>query len=89
MEVELKPLQEFHLLRLEDASGVSGLGIVARGVVLETGKCVLYWRTFYSSISIYESLAEVESIHSHGGKTQLVMGCPCQKTKKKPKKKKE
>ena len=82
MNVELKPLQEFYLLREEDESGVSGTGIVARGIVFETGQCVLYWRTFYSSIGIYQSLEELEGIHGHGGKTKLVLGCPVKKKRK-------
>ena len=87
MNVEFKPLEEFYLLRTEDASGVSGEGVVARGMVLETGQCVLYWRTFFSSISIYQSLTELTQIHSHGGKTQVIMGCPGneKKTKRKTK----
>lgn len=82
-------IQEFYLKRIEDESGVSGTGIVARGVVLPSGHCVLEWLTFTSSIGLYKNLADVDEIHGHHGKTKVVMGKPpiedkTKKLKKKP-----
>ena len=79
-------IQHFYLERLEDESGVSGIGIVGRGVVLPSGACVLEWQTFHSSIAIYKNIADVEAIHGHGGKTRVVIGDPV-KTKTRKKKK--
>jgi len=69
-------IEHFYLLRKEDQSGVSGTGIVARGVVLPSGHCVMEWLTFTSSIAIYKNINDLIEIHSHGGKTQVIMGDP-------------
>ena len=78
--------QEFHLVRIEDETGISGTGVVARGCVLPSGAVVMEWQTFHSSICIYKTLTDVEAIHGHNGKTLLVMGPP--KAEKKGRKKK-
>jgi len=78
-------IKHFYLKRNVDESGVSGTGIVARGVILLSGHCVLEWLTFTSSIAIYKSINDVIEIHSHGGKTEVIMGDP---PKKKGRKKK-
>lgn len=68
--------QEFHLVRIEDESGVSGTGVVARGCVFPSGRVVMEWQTFHSSICHYNNLTDVDSIHGHQGKTRIVMGAP-------------
>lgn len=69
-------IEHFYLKRNEDESGVSGTGIVARGIVLPSGHCVLEWLTFTSSIAIYKNMNDLIEIHGHGGKTELIMGDP-------------
>ncbi len=76
--------KEFYLQRIEDESGISGTGIVARGVVLPSGKAVLEWQTFHTSLCIYNNVQDVEAIHGHNGKTLLVMGSPYPEEKPKP-----
>lgn len=72
-----KRLREFYLLRKTDVSGTSGTGIVARGVILESGKAVMEWvNSVHSSIAIYNSIEDVELIHGHDGATQVVVGTP-------------
>lgn len=68
-----EPMVEFYLSREEDVSGTSGVGVVARGVILPSGKCVLEWTSFHTSIAIYNNIQDVESIHGHGGKTKVVL----------------
>lgn len=62
----------FHLHRIEDASGVSGTGIVAEGVIFSNTKVVLSWLTIHKSMTTFDSLAEMEAIHGHEGKTKIV-----------------
>ena len=62
----------FHLQRDEDASGISGTGIVAEGIVFNTGKVALSWLSNLNSIAIYNSIEDVAAIHGHGGKTKVV-----------------
>lgn len=82
----MEPLKEFYLLREEDETGVSGTGVVARGVILSSGHCVLEWLTFTSSINMYKNIHDVEEIHGHHGKTKLCYGVPVVPKPKKRKK---
>jgi hypothetical protein len=85
----MEPIKEFYLSRINDESGVSGTGIVARGVILPSGHCCLEWLTFTSSIAIYKSVQDLEAIHGHGGKTMLIFGTPEDKKSKKRKRKED
>ena len=73
-------MRPFWLQRVEDESGVSGVGLVAEGVVLSNGWCALTWLTGNKSVAFYPSLEEVEAIHGHDGKTKIITGaelsCP-------------
>lgn len=71
--LKVKPLQCFYLLREEDISGTSGTGIVAIGSVLPSGKVVLEWCSFHTSVALYNNIQDVEIIHGHDGKTKVVM----------------
>jgi len=87
-EKTVNPLREFYLQRKEDASGISGTGVVARGVILPSGKCVLEWMSFYSSVNVYKNIEDVKHIHGHEGMTEVIIGVPPkapshQRTKKK------
>jgi hypothetical protein len=68
----IPPVRTFYLQRDEDVSGTSGTGAVAVGTVFPNGQCVLYWLTVVSSIGIYQSIADLEKIHGHQGKTKIV-----------------
>lgn len=69
-------LQPFYLERAEDETGVSGTGIVAIGAVYPSGICIMEWLTFTSSINQYRNIDHLKEVHSHGGKTKVVMGEP-------------
>ena len=64
-------MRRFYLYRIEDESGVSGTGYVAEGVCFSNGKCALSWTTKYISIAIYDSITDLDNIHSHNGKTVI------------------
>ncbi len=72
-------LQEFYLLRVKDVSGVSGLGIVARGVILPNHKAVMCWGMPHETITIFDNIGQVQVIHGHEGKTKVIMGSPPKK----------
>ena len=79
-------IKPFYLQRNVDASGISGTGIVAVGVIMPSGTCILEWQTFHSSIAHYKNIADVEAIHGHEGSTVVIMGevpPPPKKTRKK------
>jgi hypothetical protein len=62
----------FHLLRHQDASGVSGTGVVAEGVEFSDGSICLKWTTKLNCTGLYRSVHELIAIHGHGGKTEVV-----------------
>lgn len=62
----------FYLQRNEDFSGVSGTGRVAEGVEFSNGRCALSWLTPTTSVAIYNTIEELEHIHGHEGRTQVV-----------------
>lgn len=64
-------MRRFYLKRLEDASGVSGVGYVAEGTQLSDGTCVLRWLSATSCIAIYHSHVELIHIHGHEGRTVI------------------
>lgn len=64
--------RRFQLKRIEDASGVSGVGTVAEGVEWSSGKCAVAWLTEHKSVALYDSMAEVIAIHGHAGKTRVM-----------------
>lgn len=61
----------FDLVRLQDATGISGTGTVAEGVVFNDGTTAMRWLTEHRSTTVYESAREVLAIHGHGGATEM------------------
>jgi hypothetical protein len=63
------------MMRHIDLTGVSGTGKVLTGVVFENGKTVVCWKTFTSSINIYDSFEAFESVHvaNHGDKANEII----------------
>lgn len=62
----------FELQRDVDVSGASGTGRVAQGVIFDDGRCAMRWLTAVNSTCLYDSLADLERIHGHDGKTRVV-----------------
>ncbi len=63
--------RRFVLHRNEDVSGVSGIGVVAEGVVFHNGLTVITWYSQWKSLVVYQSLADLEDVHGHGGRTTV------------------
>ena len=61
--------RRFWLHRHADATGTSGVGRVADGIQWHDGTATLRWRTERSSTAHYDSVADIEHIHGHGGQT--------------------
>ena len=66
-------MRTFQLVRHEDETGVSGTGAVAEGVEFTDGTAALRWMTEFKSTGFYESLKEIERIHGHDGKNEIVL----------------
>ena len=67
----MKP-RVFYLQRDEDVTGKSGVGRVAWGIQFPDGKAALRWNTPTASTCAYDSVADVEEIHGHEGRTRVV-----------------
>lgn len=64
-------MRRFILHRDEDASGVSGVGVVAEGVEFSSGWVALTWLSALSCVAFYQNVKEVEAIHGHEGRTTI------------------
>jgi hypothetical protein len=64
-------VRRFRLARDVDVSGVSGVGIVADGVVFPDGVSVIRWRGERQSTVVWPSVEDVEAIHGHNGATRI------------------
>lgn len=63
--------KRFILNRLQDATGTSGTGIVAEGVVFSGGKVALTWFSHYGAVNVYDSMEVVKVLHGHNGMTLI------------------
>lgn len=71
----------FTLHRKQDPSGVSGTGIVAEGWECSSGEfVVLVWLSLTPTLGVYRDIREVELLHGHEGKTEIVWDTPTQYT---------
>lgn len=66
-------MKKFFLVRTEDINGNSGLGVVAEGIVFDTGLCAMTWLSDISTVTIYRKITDVEKLHGHGGRTKVVI----------------
>lgn len=63
----------FYLVRIEDETGTSGIGIVAEGVLWSGGDVSVRWRGESPCIHYWPGgIEDVKRIHGHRGKTKVV-----------------
>lgn len=61
--------RNFLLVRNEDATGISGTGVVAQGTEYHDGTVTMVWCTRIASVEMFRSVAEVEALHGHEGRS--------------------
>jgi len=66
-----EPPRRFKLVRDEDETGISGLGVVAFGVVFSDGVTVTRWNSDVAQTCVWQSFDEVDAVHGHGGRTRI------------------
>lgn len=75
-------MRTFNVIRHEDVTGVSGIGIVAEGVEFHDGTVAFRWRGAHRSTVVWESMMGVVAVHGHDGRTEFrptIIACPaCQ-----------
>ncbi len=65
-------MRRFELHRDTDITGVSGTGVVARGVKFDDGVTVIRWVGDKPSTVIWQHFDDAVSIHGHDGATRFV-----------------
>lgn len=77
--------QPFALNRAHDPSGVSGVGVVATGVVWPDGRAAMRWTgatpptghdQCVRQLNLFDDVAEIAAVHGHGGHSALDMRDP-------------
>lgn len=63
--------RRFLLVRNTDITGVSGVGVVADGVVFPDGTTVMRWRTRHASTVVWAGVDEAMQVHGHAGATRI------------------
>lgn len=63
--------RRFKLVRDEDETGISGLGVVAFGVRFSDDVTVTRWNSDVAQTCVWQSFAEVDAVHGHGGRTRI------------------
>lgn len=64
--------REFLLVRDEDETGISGIGVVAEGIEFSNGMCAMCWLTAMHSVAVYPNIRQLEAIHGHNGRARVV-----------------
>jgi len=66
-------MRTFYLYRHEDVHGNSGTGCVAEGVIFDTGKVAMTWLSRFPTLTFFDSISDVDALHSHAGRTECVV----------------
>ena len=66
-------MKSFYLLRHEDVHGNSGTGVVAEGTVFDNGLVAMTWLSEVPTVTIFPRLSSVEKLHSHNGRTEVIV----------------
>lgn len=72
-----KKPQVYLVVRKEDPSGVSGIGVIAQAVKWPDGSGVMHWPENEDADkprtdTVFQSFKDIEKLHGHGDKTVLV-----------------
>jgi hypothetical protein len=63
----------FYLYRKEDVHGNSGTGVVAEGVIFDSGLVSMTWLSAITTVTMFTSLKQVAELHSHEGRTKVIV----------------
>lgn len=66
-------MKRFYLLRHEDVSGSSGVGVVAEGCVFDDGSGAFTWLSPIKTVTTFWKIGEVKKLHGHEGRTEIIM----------------
>lgn len=58
-------MRRFLLVREEDVSGTSGLGVVAEGVEFSNGRVAVHWLSQLDSYEVADNIRVVDKLHGN------------------------
>lgn len=64
-------MKYFILERFEDVSKISGLGVIAEGVIWSDGTVAYRWLSDIATTVIADNIETVMKLHGHDGKTRI------------------
>lgn len=65
-------MRTFVMVRDEDVTGCSGVGVVADGVVFPDGTVAIRWRGDHRSTVVWDDIEGAIAVHGHDGRTRFV-----------------
>lgn len=68
---KLSSMRKFVLVRTEDMTGTSGVGVVAEGIQFSNGQVVIHWISQLEAINVYANALVLEQLHGHQGRTTV------------------
>ena len=66
-------MKTFYLYRFEDLHGHSGLGVVAEGVIFDSGMVAMTWLSDFPTVTVFGNIGIVGRLHGHEGRTIVVI----------------
>lgn len=66
-------MRKFYFLRHEDVNGFSGTGVVAEGVIFDDGTGAFTWLTPRKTVTTFWDMADIDFMHGHNGKTDVII----------------
>ncbi len=75
-------MKTFYLVRTEDVHGNSGIGVVAEGIIFDSGMVSMTWLSEIPTVTNFRRIQDVEKLHGHEGRTTVIVeGRRSQKSK--------
>lgn len=66
-------MKSFYLLRHQDLHDNTGTGVVAEGIIFDSGMCAMTWLTKFPTVTVFRRITDVQKIHGHGGRTEVII----------------
>lgn len=66
-------MKTFYLLRKEDVHGNSGTGVVAEGIIFDSGMVAMTWLSDIPTVTTFRRIEDVSKLHGHGGLTEVII----------------
>ena len=66
-------MKKFYLLRHQDVHGNSGIGVVAEGIIFDSGMGSFTWLSVIPTVTTFMKITDVIKLHSHGGLTEIII----------------